>query len=458
MKTGKRILVIDDDDLFRRSIVRVLKDHYEVSEADTAKAGLSLLDDTTPDVIFLDIFLPDSTDLEVLRKIRERRPAAHVIMLTAVADIPMVVESIKLGAYNYVTKPVDLDKLLLVTRRSLESAEMQQELQQFRELQSITNRMVGDSPVLDRIRREIQIVAKSDSTVLIHGETGTGKELVARAIHAASSRADGPFVAVNCGAIPKDLIESEFFGHAKGAFTGAVKDEMGKFQLAHRGTILLDEIGELPLEAQVRLLRVLETQEFYPVGGRQIIRVDARVLASTNRNLHEMVDNNLFREDLYFRINVYPISIPPLRDRREDILVLAEYYMRIYNKSLGKKYREISQEAREILLRYPWKGNVREVRNAIERIVLSGEREVMVPEDLHFLEMQPETDLTAASPHAEGLDVELQDMERKRILQTLAAVQGDRIQAAEMLKLSLPSFIYRLKRLGITSEAGARRK
>lgn len=233
---------------------------------------------------------------------------------------------------------------------------------------------------------------------------------------------------------------------------------MGKFQLAHRGTILLDEIGELPLEAQVRLLRVLETQEFYPVGGRQIIRVDARVLASTNRNLHEMVDNNLFREDLYFRINVYPISIPPLRDRREDILVLAEYYMRIYNKALGKKYREISQEAREILLRYPWKGNVREVRNAIERIVLSGDKEVMMPEELHFLEMQPETELTTASPHSKGLDVELQDMERKRILQTLAVVQGDRTRAAEMLKLSLPSFTYRLKRLGITSEAGARRK
>lgn len=451
----KSILLVEDDELFQRSIRNFLEARYEVSIAKSAEIALALLAERVPDLVLLDITLPGMDGMEMLKKIKTSWSDLPVIMLTAMERISTVVEAIKLGAFHYLTKPIRVEELFTTIERGLESSEIKRELEQRRKLQLISNqayRLTGTSPALSKIRKEIKIVGKTDSTVLIQGETGTGKELVAREIHACSSRASGPFVAVNCGAIPKDLMESEFFGHKKGAFSGAHTDEIGKFQLAHHGTILLDEIGELPPDAQVKLLRVLEGQEFYPVGSNKLIKVDVRVIASTNRNLKEMVEQKLFREDLFFRLNVYPIYLPPLRERPQDIMSLAEYFIEQFNVKFGKNFKEISPSAREVLLKHPWKGNVREIRNLIERIILSEEDTIIKKEHLSFIESSPHKDEVtpplvseAAFRLPEG-GIDLEEVEKSLMLQALKLAKGNKTKAARLLNLSPPTFYYRLEK------------
>jgi transcriptional regulator with PAS, ATPase and Fis domain len=292
-------------------------------------------------------------------------------------------------------------------------------------------------------------VGNSDATVLIEGETGTGKELVARAIHACSPRASGPFVAINCGAIPKDLMESELFGHKKGAFTSAQKDQIGKFQLAHQGTLLLDEVGEMPSDAQIKLLRVLEEQEFYPVGSSELVRVDVRIIASTNKNLKERMEQKLFRDDLFFRLNVYKIHIPPLRKRPEDIICLAEHFVKQFNLKFGKDFQEISAGAKEILLKYPWKGNVRELQNVIERVILCEEGRVVKKEHLSFIE-PPSPAQWPTNPFQlpEG-GIDLEEVEKNLIRQALELAKYNKTKAAKLLRLTLPTFYYRLQKYGL---------
>ncbi|MGH7595047.1 MAG: sigma-54-dependent transcriptional regulator [bacterium] len=448
----KNILLVEDDELFREAINNFLAEKYEVTFAGSAEEAQAILATTVPDLILLDITLPGMSGIDLLREIKSSRPDLPAIMLTAIGRIPKVVESIRLGAYDYLTKPLDAEELLLTIEKALESAEMWHELEQRRKLQLAKNveyRIVGASAGIDKIRQEIQMVGKEDATILLEGETGTGKELVARALHAASPRASGPFVAINCGAIPKELMESELFGHQRGAFTGAQKDQLGKFQLAHRGTLLLDEISELTAEAQTKLLRAVEELEFYPVGGAEMARVDVRIIASTNRNLREMVERKQFRDDLFFRLNVYAMALPPLRERGNDILILAQHFIAHFNQKFGKSFQTISPEAQEFLLEYSWPGNVRELRNLIERIILSKEGAAITKEHLRIL--------TSAAPAAppetsfllpdNGLDFE--EVEKNLIAQALQKAKWNKTRAAKLLNLSSPTFSYRLEKYGL---------
>lgn len=448
--TRKNILLIEDDELFRAALNDFLADRHNIWPAESGEKGLALLEKRMPDVVLLDITLPGINGIETLKKIKELRPQLPVVMLTAIDRISSVVESIKIGAFDYIAKPIIVEELLSTLDRAIESQEIKRELEQRRKLQLITNkeyRLLGNSAATRKIKSEIQMAAKTDSPVLIQGETGTGKELAAREIHASSARASRPFVAINCGAIPKDLVESEFFGYRKGAFTGAQASEIGKFQLANHGTLLLDEIGELPFDAQAKLLRVLEEQEFYPVGSTELVKVDVRVISSTNRDLKEMVDQKAFREDLYFRLNVYFISVPPLRERPEDILFLAESFLHYFNSKFGKNFEEITDGAKEILTKYPWKGNVRELRNVIERIALSEAGPSLTEEHLYVLQnigRAPVGDFIKLPDSG----VDLEDLERTLILQALHMANGNKTKAAKLLKLSVPTFTYRLQKFG----------
>lgn len=461
---GRSILLVEDDELFCEAMLDFLSDAFDVLSAETAEKAIKLMTTNPPDLVLLDINLPDMHGIDLLKKIKVLRPELPIIMLTASESIPEVVESIKRGAYDYLTKPVDTDTFIMTLERALEASEIRQELEQRRNLQLATNKeykLIGNSPALNRIRREITIVGKTNSTVLIQGETGTGKELVARALHDCSPRASNPFVAINCGAIPKELMESELFGHKKGAFTGAQKSSIGKFQLAHRGTLLLDEISEMSEDAQIKLLRVLEEREFYPVGSTELTKVDVRVIASTNRHLKEMAEKGTFRGDLFFRLNVCTLNLPPLRERHDDILDLGNHFLEENNIKFGKSFREISPGARDILLQYPWKGNVRELRNVIERIMLFENGSVVEAEHLDFLSAT-----TPAKPSkqdsvngAARLDghlyslpedgVDLEKLEKQLMLQALERAKWNRTKAAKLLNLSSPTFYYRMEKYGI---------
>jgi two-component system NtrC family response regulator len=309
--------------------------------------------------------------------------------------------------------------------------------------------LIGQSVATATLRKQIEMVARTDSPVLLLGETGTGKELTARQIHNCSPRAAGPFVAINCAALPRDLVEAEFFGHKKGAFTGAATSEIGKFQLAHGGTLLLDEIGDLPLEAQSKILRALEEKQYYPIGSNEIVRVDVRVIASTNRNLKAAVREKLFREDLYFRLNVYTIEIPPLSDRPEDILSLAEHFLHFYNTRFSKDFVFIEPEAAERLLEHSWKGNVRELRNLIERVVLSEDGPVLKKEHLRYLDTSLVPDSSDGMIQLTLKGIDLEELEKRLILQALELAHGNKAKAARLLRLSPPTLYYRLEKYGI---------
>ena len=446
------ILIVEDDRLFRKAILNFLVEKYSVAEADSAEQALEMMKQSLPDLLIIDITLPGLSGIEFLRQVKSEYPEMPAIMLTAMDRIPKVVECIKIGAFDYLTKPVDAEELLLTIDRALESVEIRKELERRKRLQLLENqeiKLVGSSEAMRKLKAELKILGETDATVLIQGETGTGKEVVARAIHAVSPRAAGPFIAINCGAIPKELFESELFGHKRGAFTGADKDQIGKFQLAHHGTILLDEVGEIPLDIQAKLLRVIEEKSFYPLGSNDLVRVDVRIIAATNRDLKKDVEAGRFREDLYFRLNVYTIHIPPLRKRPEDIISLAHHFMEFYNIKFGKKFKSISPEAKAILLQQPWKGNVRELRNTMERIILFGKGTQIKKEHLYFIE-QPRQERRAKVQFElpeEGIDLE--EVEKNFIKQALELAKYNKTKAAKLLRLSPPTLYYRLQKYGI---------
>ncbi|HYA48387.1 MAG TPA: sigma-54 dependent transcriptional regulator [Burkholderiales bacterium] len=371
-----RILIIDDERNIRDVFSLLLEEHgYEAASAETGAAGVEKARAFEPDVVLLDMNLPDIPGLEVLARLKEARPATGIVIITAYGTIRSAVEATKLGAYAYLEKPVDNDEMLLVIARLLELQRLRTEVETLRsELHSryrFTN-IIGTSGRMNSVFQLMEKISGVDGTVLISGESGTGKELVARAIHFASPRRDGPFVVVNCGAIPRDLIESEFFGHVKGAFTDARTEKTGKFELAHRGTIFLDEVGELSQDAQVKLLRALGEREITRVGGTKTIPVDVRVIAATNKDLEKEVGLGAFREDLYFRLAVLSIGLPPLRERAEDIPLLAEHFVRKFTAELAKDIKGITPAALGRLAAYVWPGNVRELENLIyEALVMS---------------------------------------------------------------------------------------
>ncbi len=444
----KKVLILEDDALFARSLERVLDTKYEVVTTVKIAEAEEVLAKDPPEVILLDMMLNGERGIDLLHAMGERTSEIAVIALTAVDDLSTVVEVMNAGATNYMTKPPRFDELILAIEKALETAAMRQEVKRRRDLQVESNRertILGTSPEIEQVRHEIATVGPTDATVLITGATGTGKELVARGIHAASPRASGSFVAVNCGAIPGDLFETEFFGYRKGAFTGAQQGSAGKLRLAHGGTLLLDEIGELPIEAQVKFLRALEEQEFYPVGSSELVRVDTRIVAATHRDLQEMVEEGKFREDLFFRLNVFEIVIPPLRERREDVILLAESFIEELAKKFRKNLAGLSDGAKRLMMDYPWKGNVRELRNVLERLVLTTTDEGKITEDyLAVILGRRQTPSPSGHVQLPEGGIDLDEVEKSLIEQALIRSKGNKSKAARLLKMSTATFYYRV--------------
>ena len=365
------ILIVDDEEAIRTSLRSILEDEgYEVSVAATGAEALKIYGTDPPDLMILDIWMPEMDGLETLRRVKEFVPATQVMMISGHGSIETAVKAIKLGAYDYIEKPLSLENVTLRVKHALEQYRLAQENRSLRTKVQQKFELVGHSPTMQRLRELIQTAGPTNSRVLIGGENGTGKELVARAIHMHSTRSDHPFVAVNCAAIPETLIESELFGHEKGSFTGATSMKRGQFEQADGGTLFLDEIGDMSLSTQAKVLRALQEQQFTRVGGTKLMKVDVRVLAASNKDLEKEIGNGHFREDLFYRLNVVPIVVPPLRERREDIPALVQHFMRTHAEEQGLRLKEVSPEAMAVLQHYDWPGNIRELRNLIERLMI----------------------------------------------------------------------------------------
>ncbi len=365
------ILIVDDEEPIRKTLAGVLRDEgYEVVAAASGREALDLLAAAQPGLALLDIAMPGMDGVETLQRFREQRPEMAVIMVTGHGGIDEAVRTVKLGAYDFLTKPPDTARILLSVRRGLEDHRLRQENERLRRSIERRYEIIGESDAVRSLKRQIALAGPTNGWVLIHGESGSGKELVARAIHRASRRADGPFVEVNCAAIPQELIESELFGHEKGSFTGAVSQKRGRFELADGGTLFLDEIGDMSPATQAKVLRVLEGQEFQRVGGTRTMKVDVRVVAASNKDLAAEIGRGTFREDLFYRLNVLPLEAPPLRERKDDIPLLVRHFLQEFAAEYGQKPRTIEDGALELFLRHPWKGNVRELRNFIERMII----------------------------------------------------------------------------------------
>lgn len=381
----KTLLVIDDETGIRESLKWIFKDTYDTVLAKDGREAFQRLESRPPDLILLDILLPDINGLEILRRVKEENKSLPVIMITATKTVKNAVEAMKLGADDYVVKPFDLEELRIIVRKALNTQELAREVELLRSEVNRTygfDNIIGKSKEMREIFKVIRQVADSRTTILVTGESGTGKELISRAIHYHSSRKSRPFVTINCAAIPENLIESELFGHERGAFTSAYERKIGRFELAHTGSLFLDEIGELSLSTQAKILRFLEEKEFTRVGGAKNIKVDVRLIAATNKHLEESIKNGTFREDLYYRINVVPIDVPPLRNRREDIPVLAHHFIKKFHEENRRGPQEISKDAMDLVVNYDWPGNVRELENLVERVMALSTSETITPEDL----------------------------------------------------------------------------
>ncbi|RMG67369.1 MAG: sigma-54-dependent Fis family transcriptional regulator [Calditrichaeota bacterium] len=439
-RTGK-ILIIDDEELFREDLALLLKKRgFSCFTAPDARQGLSVLSQHAPDVVLLDIVMPGQSGIELLPEIFLRHPRCHVIVMTAFGTLETAIEAFRRGATDYIMKPIVLEDVLQKIHRILELQQLRREVEflrrQVHALQPV-HLLIGQSPAIERVRHLIAKVAPTRSTVLISGESGTGKELVARSIHQQSQNREAPFVALNCSGIPDNLLESELFGYQKGAFTGANRDKEGFFELAGEGTLFLDEIGELPLALQSKLLRALETREVYRVGGTQPYRFKARIVAATNKNLKTLVEQGQFREDLYYRIAVFEIHMPPLRERPEDIPLLANHFLKHLNREMKRTIQGIDAEALQVMMQYPWPGNVRELRNVLERAMILADGPFITTGTL------PEEFLHQASPPAsENLKEVMRAFERAHILRILQACGGNKEQAARRLGIN-PSTLYR---------------
>ena len=405
---SESILIVDDEVAILNSLSPILEDEgYQVAVAKNGPEALKIITGESPDLVLLDIWMPEMDGLETLRRAREQMPRLLVVMMSGHGSIETAVKAIKLGAYDFIEKPLSLENVTLRIRHALDQRRLEEENQQLRTKVERRFELVGVSPAMQRLRQLIATAGPTNGRVLISGDNGTGKELVARAIHMASPRRDRPFVAVNCAAIPENLIESELLGHERGAFTGATVQKRGQFEQADGGTLFLDEIGDMSLNTQAKVLRVLQEQQFTRVGGTKLIKVDVRVIAASNKNLAQEIEKGNFRDDLFYRLNVLPIEVPPLRERREDIPLLVRHFLQIHAEEQGLKVKDISGDALEVLKQYDWHGNIRELRNLIERLM------IMVPGSLieashasMFLQGRPviasaaQTTAPAASPLA----------------------------------------------------------
>ncbi len=378
-----RILVIDDEAAIRDSMRMILEyDGYEVITAATGEEGIAVIEREAPDLVFLDIKMPGMDGLEVLQKLRHLVEVTPLVVISGHATISTAVEATRLGAFDFIEKPLASERVLVTVRNAVDSRRLRTENRSFRRDAEKRHQIVGDSPSLARVREAIQRAAPTSATVLIWGESGVGKELVARAIHRESLRRDGPFVQVNCAAIPDDLIESELFGHEKGSFTGATDRQIGKFEQADRGTIFLDEVADMSLKTQAKVLRVLQEQELERLGSNRIIKVDVRVIAATNKNLEDEINRGTFREDLFYRLNVVPIHVPPLRERRDDIAVLVRHFADLFTRENNFRRKTFTAAAMERLRQHHWRGNIRELRNFVERLIIMSASDAIDVKDL----------------------------------------------------------------------------
>lgn len=384
----KSVLIVDDEEGIRESLLGILEDEgYDVQTASSGEDALAITKEHMPDIVFLDVWLPEMDGLETLTRLKEIDANIPVIMISGHGNIEIAVKATRLGAYDFLEKPLSLEKVIITAKRALERKILEEENRSLKENIIKKYRLIGDSPKMRILRQQIEMAAQSNSRVLILGESGTGKELVARLLHEKSQRASGPFVEVNCAAIPQELIESELFGHEKGAFTGATERKSGKFELADRGTLFLDEIGDMTPQTQAKVLRVIETQAFQKVGGSKNIKVDVRIIAATNKNLLEEVKNGNFREDLYFRLNVIPIIVPPLKERSDDIPLLIKHFIELFASENGIKQKEITPDVAKIFQDYYWPGNIRELKNAVERLMIMVPSDIITKRDLDILGM-----------------------------------------------------------------------
>ncbi len=445
------ILIVDDEAGIRQSLVSILEEEgYTVDAVATGEECLSGAQKVGYDLVLLDVWLPGIDGLETLRRLNEIGKPPMVVMISGQGSIETAVRSTKLGAFDFVEKPLSLDKTLVAVRNALEHVRLEEENRRLRAELDERHQLLGDSVPMRSLRQLIAITAPTNGRVLIYGESGTGKELVARELHAQSQRAGMPFVEVNCAAIPEELIESELFGHVKGSFTGATEDKIGKFQKADGGTLFLDEVGDMSLKTQAKVLRVLEEQRFEPVGSRKSVTVDVRVLAATNKKLDEEMSRGSFREDLFYRLNVVPFYLPPLRERAEDIPQLARYFLAEFSEAYSRRSSELSDAALEVMAHYPWPGNVRELRNVVERLVIMCpdariEPQHLPPELYRGAARSPQQPFAtlAEARHA---------YEREIILRKLEENQYNMTRTAAALGLERSHLYRKMKSLGISPQ------
>lgn len=438
MSEGKVVVyVIDDDPSICQLLAEALRDKYEVETYQNGEKGMEAIEERPPDVLLLDLRLPEKGGMEILEEVREEFPELVVIMITANQEVSSAVKAIKLGADDYIVKPFDLEEIEVNIQKSLENKELKQEVKQLRSFLRGNFRhtpLLGESAAMQEVKDRIRKVVDAKTQVLIVGESGTGKEVVANTIHYNGPRREQPFVAVNCAAIPSDLLESELFGHKKGAFTGAEEDKKGKIELADGGTLFLDEIGAMPMEMQAKVLRVLQDQQVVPVGGEKARQLDFRLISATSSDLETMVTENEFRQDLYYRINVFKIELPPLRERKEDIPVFCDHFLKEISKKVEKELDGVSDSALDLLRAHDWPGNVRELRNVLESAAVVTENTELQPEDFDlFQELREESSKRSESIYA---GMSLEDAEEKLIRKTLQEYEGNITKSAEALGIT----------------------
>jgi two-component system nitrogen regulation response regulator NtrX len=446
-----RILIVDDEPLIRQSLAGVLEDEgYQTNAVATGEECLEELNRSSYELVLLDVWLPGMDGLETLTRIQERpfadRPV--VVIISGHGTIETAVKATKLGAFDFIEKPLTIEKVSVVVKNAIQQHRLELELERFKEDGRLRSQIIGESVPMKALRQQLALMSATNGRVLIYGESGTGKELVAHAIHASSARANEPFVEVNCAAIPEDLIESELFGHRKGSFPGAIEDKIGKLQKADTGTLFLDEVGDMSLKTQSKLLRSLDEQRFEPVGASTSIQVDVRVVAATNKNLEEEIERGNFREDLFYRLNVIPFYVPPLRQRVEDIPLLADHFLREFTLAYGRKPKELTPEAYQVLQEHRWPGNVRELRNLMERIVIMNPQ-VRIDARHIPLNAQRRTPSDRAPERFGSLHEVRAAAEREYILKTLDETKGNVTRTAELLGLERSNLYRKMKALGI---------
>jgi len=454
---SKRVLIVDDEESIRSSLEKLLSfEKFKTFTAPDGQKALDIVGGERIDIVLLDIKMPGMDGLEVLQKIKETHSNLPVVIISGHGTIATAVEATKLGAFDFIEKPIDMERLLLTVRNGIRQGELARQNVQLRERAGVKTKIVGEHPEILAIMKTIERVAPTNARVLIMGENGTGKELVARRLHEVSLRAHEPFVEINCAAIPEDLIESALFGHEKGAFTGAISQKIGKFEIADGGTLFLDEVGDMSLSAQAKVLRVLQESTFERVGGTETKKVDVRVIAASNKDLLSEAAKGTFREDLYYRLNVVPIKIPPLRERKSDIKLLTEYFFEEVSNELGNPPKKLSPGALDVLMDYSWPGNVRELMNLIERLCILTPGDVIRREDLPPLELTREEDLLK-DPFGLKTYQDFKDFtEKEFLIKKLRENNGNVSRTARQLKMQRSNLYKKLEKYGIDFRRSAR--